>query len=195
MGFKLKTRTMFPALVTVQAPLLLDKVGISYSFSIDTDALAQSVAAILTVGTASAADTGASGHKVPFLDVANTWSASQLISSGVFGYSTGAGGAVTQGTSKTTTVVLSKSCGAITMIGTGDIAADTTVSFTLTNTLIAATDVLVLNHLSGGTPGSLHLNAQCGAGSATINVRNVTPSNMVTPAPVISFVLIKGVAA
>ena len=111
------------------------------------------------------------------------------------GYATGAGGAVTQLTSKTTTVVLSKACGQITMIATGDIAADTTVSFTLTNTLIAATDVLVLNHLSGGAPGSVHLNAQCGAGSATINVRNVTPSNMVTPAPVISFALIKGVIA
>jgi len=34
MGFKLKTRTMFPALVTVQSPLLLSKIGISYSLQI-----------------------------------------------------------------------------------------------------------------------------------------------------------------
>ena len=54
------------------------------------------------------------------------------------------------------------------------LAADTTVSFTLTNSEIAATDVLILNHASGGTAGAYTLNAQCGAGSALINVRNVT---------------------
>lgn len=172
MGFKLKTRTMFPALVTVQAPLLLVKAGLSYFFSIDIAALAANIAGI-----------------------ANTFTANQLFS-GTFGYGgAGTGGAVTQITSKSTGVTLSKACGQITMVATGDIGADTTVSFVLTNTLIAATDVLILNHLSGGAPGSIHLNAQCSAGSATINVRNVTPSNMVTPAPVITFVLIKGVAS
>jgi len=39
MGFKLKTRTMFPADVTVQSPLLLSKSGIRYDFSINVDAL------------------------------------------------------------------------------------------------------------------------------------------------------------
>lgn len=39
MGFKLKTRTMFPALVTVQSPILLTKTGLNYDFSFDVDAL------------------------------------------------------------------------------------------------------------------------------------------------------------
>jgi len=39
MGLKLKTRTMFPARVTVQTPILLSKLGIHYDFSIDVDAL------------------------------------------------------------------------------------------------------------------------------------------------------------
>lgn len=198
MGFKLKTRTMFPALVTVQAPLLLEKSGISYAFSVDAEELAESVAGILTVGTAAAANTGTSGHVVPFLDGANTWSANQSITgnlrlTGVLGYSTGAGGTQTQGTSKSTTVVLSKSCGAITMHD-ATLNAGVIVSFTLTNTLIEATDVLVLNHISGGTVGSYGLNAQCGAGSATINVRNNTAGNL-GEAIVIQFALIKGVNA
>jgi hypothetical protein len=113
--------------------------------------------------------------------------------SGGVGYTTGAGGTQTQATSKSTTVVLSKACGAITMHN-ATLNAGTIVSFTLTNTLIEATDVLVLNHISGGTVGSYGLNAQCGAGSATINVRNNTAGNL-GEAIVIQFALIKGVNA
>lgn len=100
------------------------------------------------------------------------------------------GGAVTQATSKSTGATLSKATGAITM-NNAALAAGVIVSFTLTNTLIAATDVLVLNHLSGGTIGSYTLNAACGAGSAVIYVRNNTAGSL-SEAIVISFVLIKG---
>lgn len=109
------------------------------------------------------------------------------------GYTTGAGGTQTQATNKATTVVLSKACGAITM-NNATLNAGTIVSFTLTNTLIETTDVLVLNHISGGTVGSYGLNAQCGAGSATINVRNNTGGNL-GEAIVIQFALVKGVNA
>lgn len=109
------------------------------------------------------------------------------------GYDTGAGGTVTQLTSKSTGVTLSKVCGAITMNNEA-LAAATIVSFVLTNTAIAATDVLVLNHISGGTVGSYTLNAQCAAGSATINVRNNTAGSL-SEAIVIQFAVIKGVNA
>ena len=39
MALKLKVRTQFPALVQVQSPLLLSKVGISYTFSLDIAAI------------------------------------------------------------------------------------------------------------------------------------------------------------
>ena len=39
MGFKLKTRTIFPALVSVLSPLVLVKNGLSYVFSLDANAL------------------------------------------------------------------------------------------------------------------------------------------------------------
>lgn len=110
-----------------------------------------------------------------------------------FGYASGQGGTVAQATSKATGVTLSKACGAITM-DAGALAAGTIVSFVLTNTKIAATDVLILNHISGGTPGSYSLNARCAAGSATIDVRNNTAGSL-SEAIVIQFVLIKAVNA
>jgi hypothetical protein len=109
------------------------------------------------------------------------------------GYITGEGGTVTQSTSKATAVTLNKKCGQITMHN-ASLAADTTVSFTLTNTTIVATDLLVLNHVSGGTAGSYLLNAQAGAGSASINVRNITAGSL-GEAIVISFAVIKAVTA
>lgn len=107
---------------------------------------------------------------------------------GTFGYGAG-GGSITQATNKSTAVVLDKATGQITM-NAAALAADTTVTFTLTNSSIRAGDLLVLNHISGGTAGSYLLNAQCAAGSASINVRNVTAASL-SEAIVIGFAVIK----
>jgi len=118
----------------------------------------------------------------------------QVISStGKHGYATGAGGTVTQITSKATGVTLSKSTGQITLDGAA-LAASTTVSFTLTNTVIEAGDILIMNHISGGTAGSYLLNAQSAAGSASINVRNISLGSL-SEAIVIAFAVIKAVTA
>ena len=109
------------------------------------------------------------------------------------GYITGEGGTVTQATSKATAVTLNKKCGQITM-NAAALAAATTVTFVLTNSTIAATDLLVLNHVSGGTAGSYLLNAQAAAGSVSINVRNVTAASL-SEAIVIGFAVIKAVIA
>lgn len=109
------------------------------------------------------------------------------------GYVAGEGGTVTQATSKSTGVTLSKKCGQITM-NAAALAADTTVTFTLTNTEVVATDIIVLNHVSGGTAGSYLLNAQAGSGSASINVRNIT-GGALSEAIVIGFAIIKAVVS
>ena len=109
------------------------------------------------------------------------------------GYITGEGGAVTQATSKSTGVTLSKKCGTVTM-NNAALAADTLVSFTLTNTTIAATDVIVLNHASAGTAGKYVLNAQAAAGSALITVTNIS-AGALSEAIVIRFAVVKAVAA
>jgi hypothetical protein len=108
---------------------------------------------------------------------------------GTFGYISGNGGTVTQATNKSTGVTLNAPCGRITMNGAA-LAANTTVTFTLTNSSIGANDLLVLNHVSGGTAGSYLLNAQAAAGSASINVRNITAGSL-SEAIVIGFAIIK----
>lgn len=125
-----------------------------------------------------------------------TTTGSQLVSgTGKQGYATGSGGVVTQGSGsgKATAVTLSKTNGSITM-DTAILNANTSVSFTLTNTTIEAGDILVMNHISGGTAGAYTLNAQCAAGSAVITLRNVTSGNL-TEIPVIRFAVVKAVSA
>ena len=109
------------------------------------------------------------------------------------GYITGEGGAVTQATSKSTAVTLNKKCGTVTL-NNAALAADAIVSFTLTNSTIAATDVVVLNHASGGTAGKYALNAQAAAGSASVNVTNISAGSL-SEAIVIRFAVIKAVTA
>ena len=76
------------------------------------------------------------------------------------------GGTVSQGGgAKTTTVVLSTSSGQITM-DDDDLGAGAEVSFTVTNTLVSATDVVVACHGSGGTAGAYLVQANSiGSGS------------------------------
>lgn len=112
------------------------------------------------------------------------------------GYETagaGAGGSVTQATSKSTGVTLNKICGQITL-NNAALASATIVSFTLTNSLIVAGDVLILNHISGGTAGAYTLNAQSASGSASINVRNATAGSL-GEAIVIAYAVIKAASS
>ena len=115
-------------------------------------------------------------------------------SGGGIGYATGAGGTVAQATSQATAVTLNKLCGNITMVSAA-LAAGTAVSFTLTNSFIAAGDNLLINHISGGTVGAYNLNASAfAAGSCVITIRNLTAGSL-TEAPVLRFTVIKGVTA
>jgi hypothetical protein len=111
------------------------------------------------------------------------------------GYETGAGGTATQGagSGKSTAVTLSKVTGQVTM-NNAALAANTTVSFVLTNTAVAATDVVHVQHISGGTLGAYTCTAAPAAGSATIYVRNVTAGSL-SEAIVLQFVVIKAVTA
>jgi len=107
-----------------------------------------------------------------------------------FGYIAGGGGTVTQATNKATGVTLNKPSGQITM-NNASLAAATIVSFTFTNSTISSTDVLVINHVSGGTVGAYTFTAACGSGSATIYVRNAT-SGSLGEAIVLRYAVIKG---
>ena len=106
------------------------------------------------------------------------------------GYATGAGGTVTQGTSRTTGVTLSKRSGAITLFTAAGTSAYT--SFTVTNTLVSATDTIIVNQKSG-TNTYLAFVTAVADGSFRITFSSV--SGTASDAPVFNFVVIKGVAA
>ena len=110
------------------------------------------------------------------------------------GYAAGAGGTVTQSTSKSTSVTLNKVTGTITM-NNATLNSATSVGFTLANTTIAATDVVLVSIKSGATADSYAVTVDATtAGSCRISLRNVSGGNL-GEAVVLSFVVIKGVAA
>jgi hypothetical protein len=111
-------------------------------------------------------------------------------SSGV-GYATGAGGTVTQATSKTTGVTLNTLSGQITM-NNAALAANTTVSFTFTNSAIAATDTLMVSVASSASVGYRVAASGYGTGSARIEVQNTTAGSL-SEAVVLNFTILKGV--
>src|SRR3990172_481223 len=91
---------------------------------------------------------------------------------------------INQLTSKSTGVTLSLFDGTITM-NSAALAGGATVSFTLTNTKLLATDVLDLSYASG-TVGAYQISAVSSAGSALFSVKNIT-SGSLSEAIVITF--------
>ena len=108
------------------------------------------------------------------------------------GFTTGAGGTVTQLTDKSTGVTLNKPSGQITM-NAATLNRNTGVTFTLTNSFIAAADVVVVNIASGATPNSYTATVDVvTAGSCSIQLHNHTTGSDLSDAVVLNFVVIKG---
>tara|TARA_R110000787_G_scaffold45505_3_gene110963 strand:+ start:139 stop:603 length:465 start_codon:yes stop_codon:yes gene_type:complete len=110
------------------------------------------------------------------------------------GYATNSGGAVTQLTSRATAITLSKAVGQITT-DDASLAAGAEAQFTVTNTLVGAYDVIVLNMTPGGTGTPFAFVSTVAAGSFKITVTNLHASTADTSADVINFAIIKGVVA
>jgi len=124
----------------------------------------------------------------------NTSIKSQGATAGI-GYATGSGGTATaQATDKSTGVTFNKINGTVTM-NAASLAANTAVSFTLTNSAIAATDYVHCQHESVGTIGAYMINARAtGSGTAQITIRNVT-AGALAEAIVLRLIVIKSVNA
>jgi len=106
------------------------------------------------------------------------------------GYATGAGGTVTQGTSRTTGVTINKASGAITLVSAAGSA--TAATFTVTNSAVAATDVVIVCQKSGTDKYDIKVTAVA-AGSFDITFN--TTGGTTTEQPVFNFAVIKAVAA
>jgi catabolite regulation protein CreA len=106
------------------------------------------------------------------------------------------GGTVTQAdtSGKATGVTLNAASGQITM-DDAELTAGAEVSFTVTNSLVAATDVVVVNHGSAGTAGAYLVQANTlAAGSFKITVSNVS-AGALSEAIVLNFVALKGASS
>jgi hypothetical protein len=109
------------------------------------------------------------------------------------GYAPAAQGAVTQATDKSTGVTLNKSAGRITM-NAASLAANTAVSFTLTNNLISTNDAIIIN-VSGGATAAAYTTyvSSMTVGSAVLTLRNLT-GGALAEAVILNFAIIHGQA-
>ena len=110
------------------------------------------------------------------------------------GYGTGAGGSVTQATSKATAVTLNKPCGTITLAADA-LASNTTARFSFNNSILAITDTVILIIRNGVTAGAYLVWVDgTAAGSCTLAIRNISGGSL-SDAVVLNFSIIKGVTA
>jgi hypothetical protein len=134
-----------------------------------------------TLGSTTQAQIDASGNVV-------------VVGTGGLGYGTGSGGTVTQATSKSTGVTLNKTNGEIVM-NNAALADNTTVSFTVTNSTVLATDVPFAVIKSGGTIGAYIVTTSAvAAGSFSISLRNESGGSL-SEAVVLSFIVMRAVTA
>lgn len=123
----------------------------------------------------------------------NLLSQGSLVSSspsGGVGYFTGAGSTVTQITSRTTGVTINNVCGAITLVSAA--GSTTWQSFTVTNSRVASTDVIIVNQDSGTDLYQIFV-TNVAAGSFRITF--ATTGGTTTEQPVFNFSIIKAVTA
>jgi len=155
-------------------------MGLSFSWPGTIKGVVQALAGSTFVGSISGA---------------SSFTGTTVSATGSIGYATGAGGAVTQITSKATGVELNKICGAITTHN-ATLNAGVEVTFAVANTTCAATDVVVACVKSGeATPGSYAVVASEPTGTGfNLTISNLTAGNL-GEALVINFIIIKSVAA
>ena len=113
------------------------------------------------------------------------------------GYATGAGGTITQITSRTTGVTLSKLTGYI-QTDTTSLAAEAAAAFTVTNTTVAIGDTVIVSIRSGSNGGNtIAFVSTVAAGSFAITVanNNAAAGTAETGAILINFAVFKAVSA
>jgi hypothetical protein len=163
---------------------------------------AVSVGSLASTGAVTAASVTASGTVTAgSLTVSGATSTAAITSSSTIlangnsskiGYDTGAGGSVTQGAgAKTNAVTLNRPTGII-VTDNAALAANTAVTFNLSNSVIEATDIVIVSHISGGTLGSYNFATAPAAGNTNIVIRNITAASL-SEALTLRFIVIKSV--
>lgn len=149
--------------------------GIKNALSVDNGAIKNNLMALSLITT----------------PVANTGIGVEVGSVSALGYGPSSGGAITQATSKTTGVTLNTLSGQITM-NNAALGSGSTAAFTLTNSVIAATDTVIVNIGSGATSGAYRLAVTAvAASSCRIEVTNGSGGSL-SEAVVVNFTVLKG---
>lgn len=139
------------------------------------------------------APSGTAGNPITFTQAMTLDASGNLtVNAGSMGYGTGAGGTVTQVTSKTTAVTLNKPSGTVTMHN-ASLAAGASVLFGLNNTFFATTDTVVLTATAWSIFYRIET-ANSGTGQIGIRVTNTESVSRSDPL-VFSFTIIKGATA
>lgn len=102
------------------------------------------------------------------------------------GYGIGAGSNVTQITSRTTSVAINSPSGAITLVSAAGNASWQT--FSVTNSVVASTDTIIINQKSGTDLYLIHVTA---VAANTFNVTFATTGGTTTEQPVFNFAVLK----
>lgn len=164
----------------------------------------------LGLGTAATQNTGTSGANIPLLNAANTWGATQafagitaasVASSGALtsnsssagvGYVTGAGGTVTQATSKGTAVTINRPCGQITTHNAA-LANGAVAAFVVNNSVVTTSDSVVLSLQNAGSSAVSYRYwiVAVNSGSFAIMIENRSGGSL-SEALVLNFAVIKG---
>lgn len=130
-----------------------------------------------------------------FQMVLNPVGGAVLVGPGGMGYNTGAGGSVTQLTSKATAVTLNKICGVI-LTNNAALAAGATVSFQVNNSQLGAYDMVnvqVLADAGSGVNYRVEV-VHSTAGSFTVRITNLSAGSL-SDVIGLKFLVIKGVNA
>jgi len=104
------------------------------------------------------------------------------------GYATGAGGTVTQLTSRTTPVTIDKICGSITMFAAA--GSTTAATFTVNNSTVTIDDIIIVNQRSGTNLYNLLVTA---VANGSFNITFRTTGGTASDSPVINFTVINSV--
>jgi hypothetical protein len=104
------------------------------------------------------------------------------------GYATGAGGTVTQLTSRTTPVTIDKICGSITMFAAA--GSTTAATFTVNNSTVTIDDTIIVNQRSGTNLYDLLVTA---VANGSFNITFRTTGGTASDSPVINFTVINSV--
>jgi hypothetical protein len=110
-----------------------------------------------------------------------------VIGTSLLGYGTGSGSSVTQATSRTTGVTINNPVGRITLVSAA--GSTTWTSFTVTNSTVGTSDLIVVNQRTGTDLYEIHVTAVA-AGSFRLSFR--TTGGTTTETPTFSFAVISG---